>query len=211
MSNIVLIKEPGILRDGIQKVLQQELPRHKLTTYGSRQLHSFYGKEQSADLIVIDMDSDINAFELIKHCLKLEKRVAVWVSEVENETMTQLFQLGLLGYFFNGMESTELIYAINNMLENRRYIHPHLSPILLDDYLRITYKEVKRPNGILTEREWEILEQIVRGNQNEKIAENLFISSKTVKNHVISILKKLHVTNRTNAALVAIRNKWFVV
>ena len=86
-----------------------------------------------------------------------------------------------------------------------------LSPVLLNDYIKTTYNKVKRPNGILTEREWEILEQIVKGNKNSDIAEKLFMSEKTVKNHLLSIFKKLNVTDRTNAVLLAVKNNWFAL
>ena len=58
----------------------------------------------------------------------------------------------------------------------------------------------------LTKREQEILEEIVQGKSNKEIADTLFISEKTVKNHVSNILKKLDVTDRTQAAVLALRS-----
>ncbi|MCF3943840.1 LuxR C-terminal-related transcriptional regulator [Oceanobacillus sp. APA_J-2(6-2)] len=69
--------------------------------------------------------------------------------------------------------------------------------------------DVQRPIGLLTRREWEVLGELIQGCQNEEIAMNLNISDKTVKNHITSILSKLRVKDRTNAVLLALRERWF--
>lgn len=206
MSIIALIKEPGILREGILKVLQDKLPQHTVAVYGSTQLNLLYKESHIVDLLIIDMDANINIVETIDLYSDLNKKIAVWTSEGSH--LIELFKLGLHGYIFNGMTSNELIIAINSMFDGRQYIHPYLSPFLLNDYIRLIGGKINRPHGVLTEREWEVLEQIAKGKSNENIAEILFISSTTVNNHVGSIYKKLHVTDRTNAALLAIKNNW---
>ncbi|MBN6206727.1 response regulator transcription factor [Ralstonia pickettii] len=106
------------------------------------------------------------------------------------------------------MELNQIKSAINEILNGYSFIHPYFSSIILNEYSRVTNREVTRPLGLLTKREWEILERMSSGYQNEEIANQLLISDKTVKNHVSSILKKLNVKDRTNAVLAAIENNW---
>lgn len=211
MSKIAILKEPDTLREGIFKVITEELPGSTVLGYSFSQLNALKADIGSLDLLILDMDTVTNGLTLIDYYLSHRIKVAVLISQVDKEYLTELFQRGLDGYFFNGMQSSELVFAIKSMLNGKQYIHPLLSPILLENYLHLSQTTIKRPNGMLTEREWEILEQIVRGNKNADIANCLCISTKTVKNHILSILKKLNVGDRTNAALMAVRNKWFAL
>lgn len=210
MSNIAIIKEPGILREGIMKVLQDKLANHSFEVFSSTQQYLLNTENHMADLLIVDADTTRDISKIIDFYPLLNIKVAAWTSEMENDHLTELFKLGLHGYFYNGMKTSELLFAIKSMLCGRRYIHPHLVPILLKDYLRVTSKNSNRPS-VLTEREWDVLEQIAEGKNNENISKNLFISSTTVKNHVRSILGKLDVADRTNAVLLAIKNSWIKI
>ncbi|MCY8164961.1 two-component system response regulator DegU, partial [Bacillus inaquosorum] len=70
------------------------------------------------------------------------------------------------------------------------------------------YPEIRRPLHILTRRECEVLQMLADGKSNRGIGESLFISEKTVKNHVSNILQKMNVNDRTQAVVVAIKNGW---
>ncbi|WP_235182989.1 response regulator transcription factor [Gracilibacillus boraciitolerans] len=64
---------------------------------------------------------------------------------------------------------------------------------------------------MFTRREWEVMELLTQGYSNQRISNQLYITDKTVKNHISSILRKLEVPDRTNAVLTVLRNKWFYV
>ncbi|MBN6205026.1 response regulator transcription factor [Ralstonia pickettii] len=95
------------------------------------------------------------------------------------------------------------------MLKHITYVHPRVADKIYKNYKQLLYKEVSRPIDLLTRREWEVLGELVKGYQNEEIAENLSISDKTVKNHITSILGKLGVRDRTKAVLLALHERWF--
>lgn len=207
MSKITLIKEPGIIREGIVKVLQKNLPKHIINA-SSITKHEFLLENDETDMLIIDLDTDVDTIKLVEFYSKQNIDIVVWTSDIKSDHLLELFKMGLHGYFYNGMDTSELIFAIEYVLNGKQFIHPHLSSILLKEYIKNDGEKIKRPTGVLTKREWEILELIVRGKNNEKIAANLFISITTVNNHVGSIYRKLHVTDRTNAALLAIKNNW---
>ncbi|WP_106495964.1 response regulator transcription factor [Lentibacillus sp. Marseille-P4043] len=210
MNNIALIKEATILRDGIVSVLQERLSNYTIITYNSMNYPLLFQKEHMADLLIIDINTDIDLGKLLEYYAGNHKKVVIWTSTLENVQLADLFKLDLDGYFYNGMETTEILFAIETIMAGDQYIHPKLSPILLNSYVRLSHNKIERPIGILSEREWEVLEQIVQGNSNCNIGENLFISTTTVNNHVRSILKKLQVKDRTSAALLAVTNNWCV-
>ena len=98
----------------------------------------------------------------------------------------------------------ELKYAIRIVLNNETYIQPSLLPILDK---KIVNKNVdKEKIESLTKRELEILIQLAGGMFNKEIANNLNISERTVKNHISNIFRKINVSDRTQAAVFAIKN-----
>lgn len=210
MTEIILIKEKDLVRDIIVEKLQENLPENTWNALDSTDFNALENKITS-NLVIIDLNTKIDIIETIENFLENNVRVAVWTSEIDSPLLRELFRYGLHGYFFNGMELSELILATKMMLNDQQYIHPKLSTVLLNDYVKLTSKEPNRPAGILTEQEWNVLEELGRGLNNGSIAKELYISTRTVNNHVSSILKKLHVSDRTNAVIKAIKNNWITL
>jgi len=210
MTEIILIKEKDLVRDIIVEKLQENLPENTWNALDSTDFNALENKITS-NLVIIDLNTKIDIIETIENFLENNVRAAVWTSEIDSPLLRELFRYGLHGYFFNGMELSELILATKMMLNDQQYIHPKLSTVLLNDYVKLTSKEPNRPAGILTEQEWNVLEELGRGLNNGSIAKELYISTRTVNNHVSSILKKLHVSDRTNAVIKAIKNNWITL
>lgn len=210
MSEVTIIKEKDLVRDIIVEKLEESLPEHDWKAIGSAEFKSIKTSIKS-DLVIIDLNTTIDIKEVIDRFLEKKIRVAIWTSDLDNDLLRELFRCGLHGYFYNGMELSELIFATKSMLNDQQYIHPKLSAILLNDYVKLTRKDPIRPAGILTEQEWKVLEELGKGLNNCSIAKELFISTRTVNNHVSSILKKLHVSDRTNAVIKAIKNNWITL
>ncbi|WP_163970609.1 response regulator transcription factor [Oceanobacillus halotolerans] len=208
MVNITIIKDDDVIRNGIANVLQNKLEDCSTRELAVEDYKSIISDSSIPDLVIVDIDSNVNMNAIVNYCEEHQIKVAVWTTTINKDQLIALFKQGLHGYFYNGMEMSELLFAIKTMLNNEQYIHPHLSSVLLNEYINVTSHEPRRPNGVLSEREWDVLEQICQGHNNKSIANNLFISCKTVNNHVISIFRKLHVPDRTNAALLAVKNKW---
>lgn len=207
----LFIKPPSILRDGVIGVLKEELfpveveavePNHK------RLRHRIH----ESDLIIIDIDSSNFDIKItIDYCVQKNKKVIVWTSDLYHQDLVELFKMGIQGYFYNGMEKEELINGVNLVINGNLYIHNELSSVLLGDYRKINNKEPKRPVGVFTNREWDVMELLIKGYSNESIGGKLFITDRTVKTHVSSILRKLDVPDRTNIVLTALKNEWFYV
>ncbi|WP_163970619.1 response regulator transcription factor [Oceanobacillus halotolerans] len=208
MTNITIIQESDLLRDRIIKALVDKLDDTIIRGIGTKKNDITFNENDNTDLMIVDIDANVDIDRIVNHCLEHDIKIAIWTTNIHKDQLVNLFKQGLHGYFYNGMEMSELVFAIKTMLNGEQYIHPHLSSVLLNEYINVTSIEPTKPNGVLSGREWEVLEQICQGNSNSTIAKNLFISCKTVNNHMISIFRKLHVPDRTNAALKAVKNNW---
>ena len=112
--------------------------------------------------------------------------------------------IGINGYVLKESESAELKKAIFTIADGETYIQPSLIPALNSKMIQKNEDELKI--DALTKREMEVLKEMSVGKFNRDIAKKMKISERTVKNHISSIFKKLEVTDRTQAAVFAIRN-----
>lgn len=159
------------------------------------------------DVLLLDINMPkMNGLEVLKKLKERKSKVKVLVLTVHNETeyLMKAVEIGINGYVLKDSESAELkkaIYAIN---DGENYIQPSLIPSLNSKMIEKNEDEIKIES--LTKRELQVLKELAIGKFNRNIAKEMEISERTVKNHISSIFKKLDVTDRTQAAVFAIKN-----
>ena len=159
------------------------------------------------DVLLLDINMPkMNGLEVLKNLKARKSKIKVLVLTVHNEIeyLLKAVDIGVNGYVLKDSESSELKKAIFALVEGETYIQPSLIPALNSKMIEKNEDEVKIDS--LTRRELEVLKLLAVGMYNKEVAEKLNISERTVKNHVSNIFKKLEVTDRTQAALFAIRN-----
>ncbi len=129
-------------------------------------------------------------------------RVVVLTSFLEDERLLPAIQAGAAGYMLKNAEPSELARAIRAAAAGDAVIDPTVAARLVD---AISVRSAQSERSVLTRREQQVLELIARGRSNKRIALELGIAEKTVKTHVGHLLAKLGVTDRTQAALLAVR------
>lgn len=164
-------------------------------------------KKLSPDILLLDINMpNMNGIEVLKKMKEEDKLVKILLFTAYEKTdfLLQAFDLGVDGYILKKSNSKELKKAINIIISGDSYIQPSLLPLLNSRLIsrNLEQKKIK----LLTKREMEILIQVAGGMFNKEIAINLNISERTVKNHLSSIFKKIDVSDRTQAAVFAIRN-----
>ena len=147
-----------------------------------------------------------NGIEVLEEIKKRNIAVKVLILTVheEIEYLIKAVDIGVDGYILKDSESTELKKAISVIMSGESYIQPKLVPALNN---RLVTRDVDKDKiDSLTSRELEVLIQVANGMFNKEIATSLNISERTVKNHISNIFKKIDVSDRTQAAVFAIKN-----
>ena len=135
---------------------------------------------------------------------KIEVKVLILTVHNEIEYLIKAVDIGVDGYILKDSESAELKRAINIVMRGESYIQPKLVPMLNN---RLVSRDIDKDKiDSLTGREKEVLIQVANGMFNKEIATALNISERTVKNHISNIFKKIDVSDRTQAAVFAIKN-----
>ena len=159
------------------------------------------------DVLLLDINMPkMNGLEVLKKLKERKSKVKVLVLTVHNETeyLMKAVEIGINGYVLKDSESAELKKAICAINDGENYIQPSLIPSLNSKMIEKNEDEIKIES--LTKRELQVLKELAIGKFNRDIAKEMEISERTVKNHISSILKKLDVTDRTQAAVFAIKN-----
>jgi two-component system, NarL family, response regulator LiaR len=158
------------------------------------------------DVILLDMvmprKDGVQAIAEIKQ-ENPQARILVLTSFSESEKALPAIKAGALGYLLKDSAPEELLQAISNVYHGQISLHPAIARLLV--------QELSQPSDLppaeepLTEREVEVLQLIAQGLSNQEIADTLVVGERTVSTHVSNILDKLHLANRTQAALYALR------
>jgi two-component system response regulator DegU len=151
-----------------------------------------------------------------------ETKVIILSIHDDENYVQHALKTGAQGYLLKEMDADALIDAVRVVAEGGSYLHPKVTHNLVKEYRRLAAEEgadrdsvhtieIRRPLHLLTRRECEVLQLLADGKSNRAIGETLYISEKTVKNHVSNILQKMNVNDRTQAVVLAIKNGWVEV
>ena len=222
-TRIAIIDDHQLFREGMKRILEFE-ENFEVVAEGSDGSEALAIVEQHRpDIVIMDINMpNINGVEATKQLIETypdTKVVVLSIHDDENYVMRAL-QTGATGYLLTEMDADTLIEAVKIVAEGGSYLHPKVTHNLIREYRRLASgkeenkerkQEVRWPLHLLTRRECEVLQLLADGKSNRGIGEALYISEKTVKNHVSNILQKLNVNDRTQAVVVAIKNGWVEV
>lgn len=129
-------------------------------------------------------------------------QVIILTSYHEDEHIFPAIRAGALSYVLKDIDPDELAEVIRRAHQNEAVLHPRIAARLVKE-MQGSRNLTPNPYADLTDREMDVLREIASGKSNREIAETLFISEKTVKTHITNILSKLHLADRTQAAVFA--------
>ena len=206
-TKVMLVDDHALIREGIKQLLEFDgsIDVIEQASDGAECLEKLQHVQPDILLLYINMPN-VNGIEVLEEIKKKNIPVKVLMLTVHSEAeyLVQAVDIGANGYILKDSGSEELKKAIQSVMDGDSYIQPSLIPSLNS---RLVNRDIdKEKIAALTKREMEILTQIAGGMFNKEIAMNLNISERTVKNHISNIFKKIDVSDRTQAAVFAIRN-----
>src|SRR5436305_14976090 len=168
-------------------------------------------EEFAPDVVLMDVRmprvSGIEATRTIRDVIPTAKILMLTVSD-EEEDLYEAVKAGANGYLLKEISVEEVADAIRAVVQGQSLISPSMASKLLTEFNSLVRRAEERPQvppPELTGRELEVLKLVARGMSNRDIADSLYISENTVKNHVHNILAKLHLHARLQAVLYAVR------
>jgi DNA-binding NarL/FixJ family response regulator len=139
-----------------------------------------------------------------------EVRVIVLTMHREDHHIFEAIRAGARGYLLKDVDAEELLAAIRAVHRGEALVDPLMAAKVLDEFRRLSDPHLTGQEAVeqLTEAEMEVLRLVAQGMDNREIAEQVHLSPSTVANRLRDIYQKLHVNNRTQAALYALRRGW---
>ncbi len=204
---ILIADDHSIVREGLKQLLELDGDIVVVGQAGDGYECLSLLNKLKPDVLLLDINmpnlDGLKVLNIMKE-EKMESKVLILTIHNEIEYLLKAVDIGCNGYVLKDSDSALLKKAIYNVYNGEMYIQPSLTPLLnsnLSD--RDNYKDKLNE---LTRREYDVLKLLAEGYFNKEIASTLNISERTVKNHVSNIFKKIGVSDRTQAAVFAIKN-----
>ena len=203
---IFIADDHALVRSGIRALLGTEMDI-EVTGEASNGLDAIAGaKKHQPDVILMDLEMpQVDGIEAIQQIMREhpEIRILVLTSFATDDRVFPAIKAGALGYLLKDSGPEALVQAIRQVHRGESSLHPKIARKLIQEMAQPAVREPT--SDPLTAREVDVLQLVAKGLSNQEIADQLVLGEATVRSHVTSILRKLHLASRTQAALYALR------
>ncbi len=215
---IMIVEDHPLFGQGLRRVLEEEDDLEIIAEVSDGELAVKRAAELQPNVILMDINlPGINGLQATREIRASTDRTAIIILTAyhDEEQLFHAIRAGAAAYYPKDVSPAELIRAIREVAKGNYVIGdtvlsaPQVANWLLKEFEELAvYEDVEEMFMPLSPREMEILRYVAKGASNKEIARALGISRQTVKNHMSSILRKLAVNDRTQAAVLALRRGW---
>ncbi len=203
MISVLIVDDHEIVRSGLRMTIQGEADLELVgeTANGNEAIRA--AQTLQPDVILMDVkmpEKDGIAATAIIHAAQPEIAILILTSFGDDPELFAALQAGAAGYLLKDISGDDLAEAIRGAAAGKPQLHPSVARRLMTQM-----PQPGNPFGELTPREVDVLRCLARGMSNREIAESLIVAESTIKGYVSTILSKLHISDRTQAALLAVR------
>ena len=204
--SVLIADDHALIREGIKQILELEEDIHVVGEANNGEEAFELASKLEPDIILLDINMPkTNGIEALRRFkdMGITSKVIILTIHEDREYILKTLKLGANGYMLKDSSANSLIEGIRRVAKGENYIQSSVADLVSassDDSMED--KSIEQINS-LTNREYEVLMLIAEGLNNKDIAERLYISEKTVKNHVSNIFKKLELNDRVQAAIFA--------
>ncbi|PEI85730.1 DNA-binding response regulator [Bacillus pseudomycoides] len=205
LISILIVDDHAIVRQGLNTLFTIQSDFQVVGEAENGEIATALAAELVPDIVLMDLVMPgINGIEAIRMIKQVSPRsqVIVLTSYHEDEYIFPALRAGAISYVLKDIEPNQLVETVRRGVQGESIMHPRVAARVVTE-IRATKQASPNPFSELSERELEVLRLIARGLTNAELAKGLFISEKTVKGHVSNILSKLHMLDRTKAAVFA--------
>ena len=208
MTTIVLAEDHHIVRQGIRAILERE-PGFEVVGETSDGLEAAQLVEHlQPDVLVLDlMIPSLSGLEVARQVRQRSPKTCIVILSMHaaEPYVLEALQAGAMAYVLKESHSDELVRAIRNALDGRRYLSPPLSERAIEIYIEKAGSGTIDPYDTLTNREREVLHLAASGATNAEIAQRLSISPRTVETHRAKVMRKLELSSHIDLVRYALR------
>ncbi|HEX4309108.1 MAG TPA: response regulator transcription factor [Acidobacteriaceae bacterium] len=195
---VLIVDDHPVVRLGLKTMLESEERIEVTAAVGSARESIAEVEKVRPDVVLMDLRMpEMEGVEAISELRRKDQsiRVLVLTNYEEDESIFRAMQAGAMGYLLKNTPQEEIIRAVEMVHQNKHCVSPDIAKRLSEAIAREE----------LTQREVEVLRLVAEGLTNKEVAERLFISARTARNHVASCLLKLGADDRTEAVTTAVR------
>ncbi|MGH9150250.1 MAG: response regulator [Acidimicrobiales bacterium] len=210
---VLIADDQPLFRRGLNVVLQTEDLIEVVAEAEDGEEAIAKAAEFAPDVVLMDVRmprvNGIEAARAIRSVAPTTKILMLTVSDEESD-LFEAIKAGAVGYLLKEVSVEEVADSVRAVVQGQTLISPSMASKLLAEFLsldRRVNEKAQYPSPTLTSRELEVLKLVAKGMSNREIADNLYISENTVKNHVRNILEKLHLHSRMEAVIYAVRER----
>lgn len=206
--SVLLVDDHRVVRQGLRDFLELQEDIDIIGEAASGEEGVRLAQELLPDVVLMDLVlpgiDGVEATRRVK-AVSPSTRVIVLTSFTDNDKVFPSIKAGAISYLLKDVQPEELARAIRAAQRNEAVLHSEVAAKLMQEFSSL--RPADDPVEQLTDREMDVLRLIAKGQSNKEIADSLIISEKTVKTHVSNILSKLHLADRTQAAIYALRQR----